>query len=52
VLQDNILRDGEVCGMKSEFGNALDGLRSTIRTVDFSNFASKDTVPVKPSMFW
>jgi hypothetical protein len=33
--------------MDSYFDNALDGLRSIIPTVDFSNFASKDTVPGK-----
>ncbi|KAK2384599.1 hypothetical protein QL285_071930 [Trifolium repens] len=33
--------------MDSDFDNALDGLRSTIPTVDFGNFASKDTVPRK-----
>ncbi|KAK2443362.1 hypothetical protein QL285_014474 [Trifolium repens] len=47
VLQDHILRDSGVCGMDSDFDNALDGLRSTIATVDFSNFASKDTLPRK-----
>jgi hypothetical protein len=47
VLQDHILRDSGVCGMDSGSDNALDGLRSTIATVDFSNFASKDTVPRK-----
>jgi hypothetical protein len=33
--------------MDLDFDNALDGLRNTIPTFDFSNFASKDTVPPK-----
>jgi hypothetical protein len=33
--------------MDSDFGIALDGLRETIPYFDFSNFASKDTVPTK-----
>jgi hypothetical protein len=52
VSRDHILRDSGVCGMDSDFDNALDGLRDTISTCDFSNFASKDTVPLKPNMFW
>ncbi|MCI13571.1 hypothetical protein A2U01_0034689, partial [Trifolium medium] len=36
-----------VCGMDSDVNNALDGLRDTILAFDFSNFASKDTVPSK-----
>ncbi|MCH83563.1 auxilin-like protein, partial [Trifolium medium] len=47
VLQDHILRDSRVCGMTSDFDIALDGLRDMIPTFDFSNFTSKDTVPVK-----
>jgi hypothetical protein len=33
--------------MDLDFDNALDDLRNTIPTFDFSNFASKDTVPPK-----
>jgi hypothetical protein len=33
--------------MDLDFDKALDGLRNTIPTYDFSNFASKDTVPPK-----
>ncbi|PNX79464.1 hypothetical protein L195_g035450 [Trifolium pratense] len=33
--------------MDLDFDNALDGLRDTIPTFDFSNFASKDIVPPK-----
>jgi hypothetical protein len=29
------------------FDNAVDGLRDMVSTFDFSNFASKDTVPPK-----
>ncbi|MCI10587.1 hypothetical protein A2U01_0031680, partial [Trifolium medium] len=41
------IRDSGVCGMNSDFENALDGLRDTILTFDFHNFASKDNVPPK-----
>ncbi|KAK2365696.1 hypothetical protein QL285_079166 [Trifolium repens] len=47
ILQDHILRDIGVCSMDLDFDNALDGLRNTIPTCDFSNFAGKDTVPPK-----
>ncbi|KAK2402907.1 hypothetical protein QL285_052393 [Trifolium repens] len=47
VLQDHILRDSGVCGMDSDFNNALDGLRDMIPAFDFSSFTSKDTVPPK-----
>ncbi|GAU39704.1 hypothetical protein TSUD_274980 [Trifolium subterraneum] len=47
VLQEHILRDSGVCGMDSDFYNALDGLRDMIPTFDFSSFTSKDTVPPK-----
>jgi hypothetical protein len=47
ILQDHILRNSGVGGMDLDFDNALDGLRNTIPTFDFSNFASKDTVPPK-----
>ncbi|PNX70509.1 auxilin-like protein, partial [Trifolium pratense] len=47
ILQDHILRDSGVCGMDLDFDKALDGLRDLIPTFDFSNFASKDTVPPK-----
>jgi hypothetical protein len=52
VLLDYILRDNGVCGMDSDFGNAFDDLRDTFSTFDFSNFASKDIVPLKPTIFW
>jgi hypothetical protein len=48
VLQDHILRYNEVCGIDSDFGNALDGFRDMIPTFDFSSFTSKDIVPPKP----
>jgi hypothetical protein len=47
VLQYHMSRDSGVCGMDYDFDNALDGLRDTIPTCDFSNFASKNIVPPK-----
>jgi len=47
VLQDHILRDSGLCGMYSDFDNALDGLRGTIQNFDVSHFTSKDTVLLK-----
>ena len=47
VLQDHILRDGGLCGMDSDFDNALDGLRGTIPNFDVSSFTRKDIVPPK-----
>ena len=47
VLQDHILRDSGLCGMDSDFDNALDGLRGTIPNFDVSSFTSKDIVPPK-----
>jgi hypothetical protein len=47
ILQDHILRVSRISGMDYDFGIALDGLRETIPDFDFSNFASKDTVPTK-----
>jgi hypothetical protein len=47
ILQDHIFRNNGVCGMDLDFVNALDDLRDTIPTFKFSNFASKDTVPLK-----
>jgi hypothetical protein len=52
VLQDHILRDSRVCGMGFDFDNAFDSLRDTILTCNFTNFASKDIVPLKANMFW
>jgi hypothetical protein len=51
VLQDHIFRDNGICGMDSNFDNALDGLRGTIPNFDVSSFASKDTVLLKHNMF-
>jgi len=45
VLQDHILRHSGICGMNSNFNNALDGLRGMILDFDISNFTSKDIVP-------
>jgi len=45
VLQDHILRDSGLCGMDSDFDNALDVLRGAIPNFDVSSFTSKDTVP-------
>jgi len=47
VLHDHILRDSGLCGMDSDFDNALDGLRGAIPDFDVSSFTSKDTVPPK-----
>jgi len=47
VLQDHILRDSGLCGMDSDFDNALDGLRGTIPNFDVSSFTSKDTASHK-----
>jgi len=47
VLQDHILRDSGLCGMNSNFDNALDGLRGMIPNFDVSSFTSKDIVPPK-----
>jgi len=47
VLQDHILRDSGLCGMDSDFDNALDGLRGTIQDFDVNSFTSKDIVPPK-----
>ncbi|GJX09420.1 hypothetical protein Tco_0199279 [Tanacetum coccineum] len=43
VLQDHILRDSGICGIIS----ALDCLRDTIPSFDYSCFTNKDTVPSK-----
>ena len=47
VLQEHILRDSGVCGMDSDFYNALDGLRDMIPTFDFSSFTNKEIVSPK-----
>jgi hypothetical protein len=47
VLQDHILRDSGLCGMDSDYYNALDGLRGTIPNFDVSSFTSKDIIPPK-----
>ena len=47
VLQDHILRDSGLCGIDSDFDNALDGLRGTIPNFHVSSFTSKDIVPPK-----
>jgi hypothetical protein len=44
VLHDHVLRDNGICGMNSDFDNALDGLRGTISDFDISSFTCKDTV--------
>jgi hypothetical protein len=52
VLQDHILRDSGVCGMDSDFNNALDGLCDMIPAFDFTSFTSKTLSTLKPNMFW
>jgi len=47
ALQDHILRYIRICGMDSDFDNALDGLHGTIPNFDVSIFTIKDTVPPK-----
>ena len=47
VLQDNTYRDSGLCGMDSDFDNALDGLHGTIPNFDVTSFTSKDIVPLK-----
>jgi len=47
VLQDHILRDSRICGIDSNFDNALDGLRGTIPDFNVTSFTCKDTVPPK-----
>ncbi|PWA80994.1 hypothetical protein CTI12_AA190310 [Artemisia annua] len=47
VLQDHILRDSGICGMDVDYVSALDCLRDTIPSFDFSGFTNKDTVPSK-----
>ena len=47
MLQDYILRDSGLCGMDSNFDNALNGLRGTIPDFDVSSFTSKDIIPSK-----
>jgi len=45
VLQDCILRDNEMSGMGSDFGDAMNGLRGAILDFDLSGFTSKNIVP-------
>ncbi|RHN71017.1 hypothetical protein MtrunA17_Chr3g0141711 [Medicago truncatula] len=44
MLHDHILRDNLICGMDSDFDNALNGLRGTISNFDIISFTCKDTV--------
>jgi len=46
ALQDHILRDSGLCGMDSDFDNALDGLRGTISNFDVSIFTKAQHVLV------
>ncbi|GJY59318.1 hypothetical protein Tco_0459210 [Tanacetum coccineum] len=43
VLQDHILRNSDICGMDDDYVSALDCLRDTIPSFDFSCFTNKDT---------
>ena len=52
MLQYHILRDGDICGMNSDFDSALDRLRGMIPALDLRNFTSKDIAPLNPNMFW
>jgi len=47
VLQDHILRNNGLCGMDSDFDNALDDFRGAIPDFDVSSFTNQDTVPSK-----
>jgi len=47
MLQYHILKDSEICGMNSDFVNALVGFCSTVSDFNVNNFTSKDTVPPK-----
>jgi len=42
------MRDGGICGMDSDFNNALDDLCGTISDFDVSSFTYKDIVRPKP----
>ncbi|GJX32015.1 hypothetical protein Tco_0241870, partial [Tanacetum coccineum] len=45
VLQDNTLRDSDICGMDDDYVSALACLRDTIPSFDFNVFTNKDTAP-------
>jgi len=52
VLQDHILRDSGLCGMDSDFDNALDALRGTIQILMLAVLLAKTPSLLKHNMFW